>query len=184
MWNYSTKGTDHDRRDMTRLARNSTIFMSLMFFFDLYAVGYFPIPEFAYAKQHYTIFLVVALLLWITFLISMAFLVKKHYKVLPPVLYISLQVVENRPAVSRAVTPPPGIWLNQLAEFFASSKMYGHCLCPAIDDMRHEYYEALAKGRTMKARWIRIAGCWAFWKTWGLATVVNTVKIVAKIMAG
>lgn len=95
-----------------------------------------------------------------------------------------IQFARERLFSRKPVSGPPGALLNGLAEFLGSSKTYRECLQPAIADMQHEYFEALAAGRTMKAGWIRFRGCCAFWNTWGLTVVVNTFKVITKFMAG
>ena len=84
----------------------------------------------------------------------------------------------------KAVKLPPGTQLDRIAEFFSSPKTYQLCLRPTISDMQTEYFAALAAGRVMKARWVRMTGYWAFWKAWGVFLVVKTVRIIIRVGVG
>jgi hypothetical protein len=54
------------------------------------------------------------------------------------------------------ISQPPGAILSNVADFLCSKKSCASVIDPLIADMQHEYFEALSKGRTNKARWIRI----------------------------
>lgn len=53
---------------------------------------------------------------------------------------------------------PPGAGAASVLEFLYSRKTYDSVFAPTIADMQHEHFEALAKGRTAKAFWVRVCG--------------------------
>jgi hypothetical protein len=64
--------------------------------------------------------------------------------------------------------PPPGKFLERIAEFWFSAAKVNRVLKPVIIDMRREYSEALRQQRPAKALWVRIRGTSAFWSSTGL----------------
>ena len=91
----------------------------------------------------------------------------------------SVRVIEARsgPKLSSA----PGSKLIHLADLLYSRKSMDEVLQPAIDDMRTEYFDALAVGRPGKARWVRVRGTWAFLSAAALLTMASVGKTVVKV---
>ena len=81
----------------------------------------------------------------------------------------------------QSLSGPPGASLNALADFFCSPKTMERIVRPIISDMQFEYFKALAEKRKAKAIWIRIRGCWGFWKALGIYTVVKNLVEIWKI---
>ena len=78
----------------------------------------------------------------------------------------------------RRIKKPPGNFLNCAAEFLFSKKNYKHIFQPLISDMREEYYEALAEGRTLKAKWINAS----YWCTFFITIVLHGFSSVLKVI--
>ncbi|WP_437709700.1 hypothetical protein WMF45_34630 [Sorangium sp. So ce448] len=64
--------------------------------------------------------------------------------------------------VRRYVAGPPGSRLHVAAVFFYSRKTVERVFDPMLKDMRDEYFEALAKAQTWKARWVHARYYWSF----------------------
>lgn len=80
---------------------------------------------------------------------------------------------------------PPGHLLSAFADFFCSPKTVERVLAPIISDLQVEYVEALAAGRTVKARWVRARGYWAFFKAVALYSLLKAlVDVWRKLSAG
>ncbi len=77
---------------------------------------------------------------------------------------------QNKDRISR----PPGSTLFAIADFFCSKKTVGEVVTPLIADMQFEYNEALAGRRKHKAKWIRVRGCWSFFKALGMHSILKT----------
>ncbi len=58
----------------------------------------------------------------------------------------------------------PGSRLRRLAARLLSPSTMERLIDPLIADQQHEYAEAIRRGDTWRRRWVRIAGCIAFWK--------------------
>ena len=71
------------------------------------------------------------------------------------------------------VTMPPGWLIGAVANFLCSQKTYDLIAKPAIADMQHEYFEALAEGRKIKAVWVRVRGVLSFWLALGAARIAK-----------
>jgi hypothetical protein len=84
-------------------------------------------------------------------------------------------VPSSRSDFAGAITNPPGLWLSIMAEFFFSPKTVERVFAPIISDLQLEYCEALAADRKAKAAWVRVRGCWAFFKALGLYRVLKAV---------
>jgi hypothetical protein len=68
------------------------------------------------------------------------------------------------------VRATPGSRLLWVADLLFSRKSVEEVLEDTVIDMRNEYFDALAQGRTGKARWVRIRGTWNFLcAAWGLS---------------
>jgi hypothetical protein len=84
----------------------------------------------------------------------------------------------------RRVRQAPGSRLLWLADLLFSRKSVEEVLEDAVIDMRREYFEALADGRTGKARWIRLRGTWTFlcaaWELTPIGTLVGWVRDLFK----
>lgn len=82
------------------------------------------------------------------------------------------------------VRPAPGSRLLWLADLLFSRKSVEEVLEDTVIDMRNQYFEALAQGRTGKAAWVRIRGTWNFlcaaWELTPLGTVVAWVRDVLR----
>jgi hypothetical protein len=96
------------------------------------------------------------------------------------VIWAAIQAQKQTPT-SRRISLPPGALLNYLADFFCSPKTMERVVSPVISDMQKEYCEALAQGRQVKARWIRVRGYWSFWKGLGLYAAVKNLTEIWKI---
>lgn len=72
----------------------------------------------------------------------------------------------------------PGTRLMEVADFFFSKKTVEGVYAPMIADLQMEYVDALAQSRPRKAAWIRIRGCWSFWNTFALQSLVSTAQKV------
>jgi len=59
---------------------------------------------------------------------------------------------------SARVKKPPGHLLLVITEFLYPRKRYEQVFVPTIDDLRLEHAQALAAGRTLKAKWIHARG--------------------------
>jgi hypothetical protein len=79
------------------------------------------------------------------------------------------------------IIAPPGHRLLAFAKFFFSRRTVDEVLQPTIEDMREEYHDALIAGEIFKARWIRVRGCWEFFKAAGLAKIFGIAKVVTKL---
>jgi hypothetical protein len=77
--------------------------------------------------------------------------------------------------VTNAISKPPGGFLRWIAEFFCNEKTYASIAGPHIADMQHEYFEALSKGRTNKARWIRIRDSVRLFYVLGVYRALKTI---------
>jgi hypothetical protein len=62
------------------------------------------------------------------------------------------------------IVRPPGSRLHALAGFFYSPKVMERIFDPMLEDMRSEYFAALANGRIWRARWARLSYYWSFAK--------------------
>lgn len=71
---------------------------------------------------------------------------------------------------------PPGLGLLRIAEFLYTRKTFEDVFLPTVTDLQDEYMEALAQGRTHKARWVRIRGYWSFFAAMGLQSGVGALK--------
>ena len=76
---------------------------------------------------------------------------------------------------SPAIALPPGAWAGSFFEFFYPKKKYEKIFVPTIADMRVEYYQALADGRTHKAKIIRLQGYYFLVKAAGADTWLGRV---------
>lgn len=79
------------------------------------------------------------------------------------------------------ISLPPGSLLNCLAELFCAPKTMQRLVDPIIADMQTEHCKALAEGRNVKARWIRIRGYWSFWKAVCFYTAAKNLAEIWKI---
>ena len=59
---------------------------------------------------------------------------------------------------------PPGSRLRSLAQRFCDPSTLERLIDPLLADLRHEYADAVRRGERWRGRWIRLAGCIAFWK--------------------
>ncbi|HET9229059.1 MAG TPA: hypothetical protein VFR31_20445, partial [Thermoanaerobaculia bacterium] len=75
---------------------------------------------------------------------------------------------------------PPGWLPRRFAEFCFSKKTYTEVLEPVLSDMQKEHFEALAAGRTWKARVILARGYWAFWSA-VFAQLTPLAQLIVKI---
>lgn len=78
-------------------------------------------------------------------------------------------IYENKNRISH----PPGSFLGSIAEFVFSRKTVELVVTPIISDLQVEYCEALAAGRKIKARWVRLRGYWSLFKALGLYSIVK-----------
>lgn len=82
-------------------------------------------------------------------------------------------------ASQRKVRRAPGSRLLWVAGLLFSRSV-GEVLEDTVIDMRREYFDALAHGRTGKARWVRIRGTWAFFcaafELTPLGSVIDSVR--------
>ena len=62
----------------------------------------------------------------------------------------------------RKIQRPVGSSLRGVAEFVFTKKSYEQVYEPLINDLRFEYFEALASNRTWKARWVHARGYGSF----------------------
>jgi hypothetical protein len=62
-----------------------------------------------------------------------------------------------------------------MADFFFSRQTMEQIVVPTVSDLQAEYFEALAKGRTRKAAWVRLRGYWSLFKTLGLHAVIKNL---------
>jgi len=87
-------------------------------------------------------------------------------------------IYKNKNGISR----PPGSTLFAIADFFCSRKTVEGIVTPLIADMQFEYNEALAAKRKCKAGWVRVRGCWSFFKALGMYSILKTfVELWQKI---
>jgi hypothetical protein len=79
-------------------------------------------------------------------------------------------IFKNKNGISR----PPGSTLFAIADFFCSKKTVEGIVTPLIADIQFEYNEALAAKRKFKAGWVRVRGCWSFFKALGIYSILKT----------
>jgi lipopolysaccharide export LptBFGC system permease protein LptF len=58
----------------------------------------------------------------------------------------------------------PGTRLRELAQRLCNRTAMERLIDPALADLQHEYKDAARGGQVWRGRWIRLAGCAAFWK--------------------
>jgi hypothetical protein len=63
----------------------------------------------------------------------------------------------------------PGARLRSIAARFFDPSTMERLIDPVIADLQCEHADAMRRGHIWRARWIRVAGCIAFWKVAGLA---------------
>lgn len=63
--------------------------------------------------------------------------------------------VISRPAQA-VVKPAPGHTTLRVARFLCSRQTFERVFCQTLEDMRFEYFEALAHGELWRARWIHV----------------------------
>lgn len=56
----------------------------------------------------------------------------------------------------RTIKPAPGTLAVRILRFAFSKKAFDNVMSQPIADMREEYFEALAQGATIRARWIKV----------------------------
>ncbi len=100
------------------------------------------------------------------------------------VLYLRNVLVNAKQIHRPQLHRPPGFRLQRFAEFFFLRKTCGNVLEPVIRDLQDEHMEALAEGRTVKARWVRIRGTWSFWAAVVAQTPVSLIKWLFKQLTG
>jgi len=71
------------------------------------------------------------------------------------------------------ITPPPGLFMEMVADFFCSKKTHELVVKPILADMQHEYFEALSQHRTRKAWLIRARYFWNFCMALGLMRILK-----------
>jgi hypothetical protein len=64
-------------------------------------------------------------------------------------------VVSSPKTQTSRITPPPGFYMQKVADFLCSKKTRELLVKPILADMQHEYFEALSQHRTRKACMIR-----------------------------
>lgn len=89
------------------------------------------------------------------------------------VLVYAYDFAKMEAALDAYIVRPPGALLGTISEFVFSKKTLERVVRPIIADMQTEYFEALAAKRRYKAKWIRIRGCWSFWKALGLYSLLK-----------
>jgi hypothetical protein len=67
----------------------------------------------------------------------------------------------------------PGALFRALASRLFDSLTMERLIDPVIADLQCEHADAMRRGHMWRARWIRVAGCIAFWKVAGLAAVAE-----------
>ena len=82
------------------------------------------------------------------------------------------------PLRHRLAGAAPGGKLASILSTLYSKKKYEAIFRQAIADMREEYFEALAAGKTRKAKWIWFRGVWSIW-----AAIVMDIPLTATRMA-
>lgn len=92
----------------------------------------------------------------------------------PPLLQQLVNLVQAQLQRSD-IARPPGHWWLRFTEFVYSRETFENIFQQTIADLRHEFNNALTKGRVWKARWIRLRG---------YLSIINTVVThgVAKII--
>lgn len=70
---------------------------------------------------------------------------------------------------------PPGALMSSAARFLCTKKTYELVVKPAIQDMRYEYFEALAERSKARALWLRIVGTMTVFAALGLHKVTKIV---------
>lgn len=83
-------------------------------------------------------------------------------QILGRLLVTGYTALARLPTKAPRVHRPPGSGLLRVAEFVYSKRSYQEVLAPTIWDMQAEHFEALAAGRSIKARWITVRGRWSF----------------------
>lgn len=79
------------------------------------------------------------------------------------------------------ISRPPGLRLSALADFFCSPKTMERVVLPILSDLQTEYFDALAEGKTVKARWIRVRGYGSFWMALSFYKVAKRLIKIWKI---
>ncbi len=79
------------------------------------------------------------------------------------------------------ISRPPGSRLNALADFFCSAKTMERVVLPILSDLQTEYFDALAEGKTAKARWICVRGYINFWMALSVYKVAKRLIEIWKI---
>jgi lipopolysaccharide export LptBFGC system permease protein LptF len=69
----------------------------------------------------------------------------------------------------------PGVWLRAFARQLCSPDTMQRIVDPLIADLQLEYRRAVADGRMWQARWRRISGYSAFWRTLGLCAATSAI---------
>jgi hypothetical protein len=82
-------------------------------------------------------------------------------------------VILDKSFEKQRIKQPPGSFLTEIADFLFCKKTFERVVAPVISDMQLEYCEALASGRSLKAKWICVRGYWCFFKALGLYTTVK-----------
>lgn len=80
----------------------------------------------------------------------------------------------------RRIVKPPGSVMQSVAEFLCSRKTLEQVVKPIIADMRFEYWEALARGRTKKAAFVRIRALLSLCFALGFLKLMQTAVKVWK----
>lgn len=92
-----------------------------------------------------------------------------------------LQVVRLVQRLRTPITHPPGWNLHRLAELCFSKKTYTKVLEPALSDMQKEHFEALAAGRSWKARMVLVRGYWSFWSAVAAQLPISLARRVYEV---
>jgi hypothetical protein len=79
------------------------------------------------------------------------------------------------------ISRPPGSRLSALADFFCSPKTMERVVLPILSDLQTEHFDALAEGKTAKARGICVRGYGSFWMALSFYKVVKRLMEIWKI---
>lgn len=72
----------------------------------------------------------------------------------------------------------PGFGLHRVAEFIVPRRTFKVVLEPVLSDMQVEFFDALAGGRPLKARWVKWRGYGNFWITCFLQLPISVSRVL------
>jgi hypothetical protein len=114
---------------------------------------------------------------WIGFVFGSASIIPFFFGIFYAVmrLWISIQ---NKNTASR-ISKAPGSKLLSLVEYLYSPKVLEGVFKPLVAEWRHEYFDALRDGKTIKASWINARYVLSFFMAMGLSKVLSFFRSVA-----